>query len=102
MTRTATLGCVLLLLLAAARAQQAGHQQANNHPPLPISVCTRGRGCTPEPTAVTIDSNWLWLHKVGGQWRRDKRESEIKRRTIQSGVRDPPPPPKKKKKKKEV
>lgn len=58
--------CALLLAcgLAVVAAQQIGTNTVEQHPPLPVSVCTK-RGCKPEATSVVLDSNYRWVHQVG-------------------------------------
>jgi len=55
----------LLSLALAARAQQVGTYQAEVHPSLPMQTCTAS-GCTTVNTKIVIDSNWRWVHAVGG------------------------------------
>lgn len=52
-------------LLVAARAQQAGTETTETHPPLTVSECTSS-GCTSQDASVVIDANWRWVHDVGG------------------------------------
>jgi len=55
-----------LSLLAAVRAQQVGTNTAETHPSLPAQKCTAKGECTTLNTAITLDSNWRWLHTVDG------------------------------------
>jgi len=57
---------VALGLLGVASAQQAGTVVKEASPPMPLEHCTRASGCTAESAAVTMDSNWRWVHGVGG------------------------------------
>jgi cellulose 1,4-beta-cellobiosidase len=54
----------LLSVLSVAYAQQIGTLQTETHPPLTWQTCTAS-GCTTNQGAVTLDSNWRWLHAVG-------------------------------------
>ena len=56
---------IALSFLAIAYGQQAGTLTAEVHPQLPAQQCTKS-GCTTLNTAVVLDSNWRWLHNVGG------------------------------------
>lgn len=62
MFRTALVlgSCVLVM------SQQAGEVKPNFNLPLPIARCTKENGCVEEPTTVTMDANWRWLHEKGG------------------------------------
>ena len=55
----------LLSFFAGAFAQQAGTSTAENHPKLTYSTCTKS-GCTTSSNSVVLDSNWRWVHNVGG------------------------------------
>lgn len=52
-------------LVRLALAQQAGTNTAENHPALSYQKCTSS-GCSTVNTAVVLDSNWRWVHNVGG------------------------------------
>ena|ERR1700761_467418 len=52
--------------LAVVYGQQIGTNMAETHPPLTWSKCTAGGSCTSQSSAVVLDSNWRWLHNVGG------------------------------------
>ncbi|OLN96277.1 Exoglucanase 1-like protein 2 [Colletotrichum chlorophyti] len=54
-----------LSLLASAMAQQAGTDQAENHPKLSWQRCTSS-SCSNVNAEVVIDANWRWAHNVGG------------------------------------
>ncbi len=61
------LSLVALTLGAVALGQQIGTNQAENHPSLPFSKCTRTGGCTNVGTSkIVLDANWRWTHNVGG------------------------------------
>jgi cellulose 1,4-beta-cellobiosidase len=47
-------------------SQQAGEVKENYNLPLPIARCTMVNGCVEEPTTVTMDANWRWLHEKSG------------------------------------
>lgn len=51
--------------LAVAYGQQAGTETAEVHPPLTWETCTAS-GCTTNQGTIVLDSNWRWLHDVGG------------------------------------
>ncbi len=53
-------------LAGLAAAQQAGDQQSETHPAITWKKCTSGGSCTQTSASVVIDSNWRWLHEVGG------------------------------------
>ena len=52
-------------LFGLSAAQKAGQQTPEYHLPLPVTHCTKAGGCSTENHAVTLDSNWRWLHHVG-------------------------------------
>ncbi|KAL2797073.1 glycoside hydrolase [Aspergillus keveii] len=52
-------------LLSAVQAQKVGTQQAEVHPSLTWQECTDS-GCSTVDGEIVIDSNWRWLHNVGG------------------------------------
>jgi hypothetical protein len=64
MSRPSILG--LVLLAGAALAQQPGQYTPEVHPRLPTQQCTRLHGCRAMNTSVVLDSNYRWLHNVGG------------------------------------
>lgn len=53
-------------LAGLVAAQQAGDQQDETHPKLSWKKCSAGGSCTETNAEVVIDSNWRWLHEVGG------------------------------------
>jgi cellulose 1,4-beta-cellobiosidase len=54
------------LLLLGAQAQQPGTNTAEVHPLLQTQKCTLNGGCKPANTSIVLDSNFRWLHNVGG------------------------------------
>jgi len=52
--------------LAVAFGQQVGTNTPENHPQLSVQHCTGAGNCQSENGAVVLDSNWRWLHTVGG------------------------------------
>jgi cellulose 1,4-beta-cellobiosidase len=64
MSVTSTL--LLTALLQVASAQQAGQYTPEVHPKLPSQRCTTSGGCTTVNTSIVLDSNYRWLHNVGG------------------------------------
>jgi len=59
--------CLSLLLLSSfASAQQEGTNTPEVHPALPSQQCTMGGGCQTVQTSIVLDSNWRWVHNVGG------------------------------------
>lgn len=56
----------LLGLVASAAAQQAGTQQTETHPSMTWKRCRSGGSCQTVNGKVVIDSNWRWVHGVGG------------------------------------
>ncbi|KAL0956725.1 hypothetical protein HGRIS_002847 [Hohenbuehelia grisea] len=52
-------------LLGAVCGQQAGTLVAENHPPLAVTECA-ANGCIQTSKAITLDSNWRWLHTTQG------------------------------------
>mmetsp|Transcript_15172 Transcript_15172/g.47689 ORF Transcript_15172/g.47689 Transcript_15172/m.47689 type:complete len:610 (+) Transcript_15172:25-1854(+) len=56
------LAAMVTSLLGVATSQQAGTLHGEEHPPLLLKRCTVKKGCTLEPTAVTLDAQWRWLH----------------------------------------
>lgn len=53
-------------LFSIARAQQAGTQTPETHPPLTVQQCTTGGTCTTQSSSVVLDSNWRWVHTTSG------------------------------------
>ena len=53
-------------LFSVSRAQQVGTSQTETHTTLTWSKCTKSGGCTTQNGSVTLDSNWRWVHNVGG------------------------------------
>lgn len=47
-------------------AQQAGSVTPENHPQLPIQICSKASGCQTASTSVTLDANFRYLHNVNG------------------------------------
>lgn len=62
----ASLVVSLTLVFSSVSGQQVGNQKPENHPPLPIQLCTKSGGCQTQQKSVVIDANWRWLHNVGG------------------------------------
>ena len=55
----------LLSLSLAALGQQIGTQQAEVHPPITTYTCDSTGSCNPDAgSAVVLDANWRWTHKV--------------------------------------
>ncbi|RDX54300.1 cellobiohydrolaseI [Lentinus brumalis] len=61
-----TLALVSLSFLAITYGQQVGTLTAETHPKLSVSQCSSGGSCTTVQRSVVLDSNWRWLHDVGG------------------------------------
>jgi cellulose 1,4-beta-cellobiosidase len=53
-------------LMAVATAQQVGTDMAETHPKMSWSKCSSGGSCSTVQGEVVLDSNWRWLHTVGG------------------------------------
>lgn len=53
-------------LLVGAKAQQIGTNQAEVHPSLSWSKCSGSGSCTSNAGSIVLDSNWRWVHNVGG------------------------------------
>ncbi|GLB38001.1 putative glycoside hydrolase family 7 [Lyophyllum shimeji] len=61
------LALTALTFAAVVTAQQVGTQQAETHPKLSWQKCTKSGGCVTQSSgAVVLDSNWRWVHNVGG------------------------------------
>lgn len=56
---------VLFSLIAVSLGQQVGTSTAEVHPSLTWETCTTS-GCTTNQGSVVLDSNWRWVHDVGG------------------------------------
>lgn len=54
------------LLAALAAAQQPGQYTSEVHPSLPSERCTLRNGCVAANTSVVLDSQYRWIHNVGG------------------------------------
>ena len=57
---------VISAIVAAAAAQQIGTVTAEVHPILPSWECTVKGGCAAKNTTVVLDSDYRWIHTVGG------------------------------------
>lgn len=57
---------LLPVLAGVALAQQMGTYTPEVHPLLPSQWCTVKDGCTTKNTSVVLDSQYRWLHSVGG------------------------------------
>ncbi|PGH13437.1 hypothetical protein AJ80_06306 [Polytolypa hystricis UAMH7299] len=57
---------ILSSLLASAYAQQAGTEEAETHPKMTWQDCSAGGSCTTKNGEVVLDSNWRWVHEIGG------------------------------------
>ena len=55
---------IALLFATSVVAQQPGHQKDNDHPVITTSECTAS-GCSTKNKLITMDGNWMWLHKDG-------------------------------------
>ena len=64
MFRTAAL--LAFVSAAVVRGQQAGTSTAETHPSLSVSECEAGGSCTTQQRSVVLDSNWRWVHNIGG------------------------------------
>lgn len=56
----------LSILATSVFAQQPGAYTPEVHPLLPTQTCTRAHGCQTVNTSIVLDSNYRWLHNVGG------------------------------------
>lgn len=56
----------LLSLLSVVYGQQAGTNTAEVHPTISWQQCTASGSCSTVAGSVVLDSNWRWLHTVGG------------------------------------
>jgi len=56
---------IVAAALQLASAQQAGTQQAEQHPSLSFSECDASGSCQSKSGHVTIDANWRWTHVKG-------------------------------------
>ncbi|CAK4477771.1 unnamed protein product [Aphanomyces euteiches] len=63
--KIATAIAYLAAMVAFSNAQQVGTLTPEIHPSLPSQTCTAS-GCTTQNTKIVLDSNWRWLHNVGG------------------------------------
>ena len=61
-----TIATTAALLAASAYAQQAGTNTAEVHPKLTTQKCTGSGSCTDSQNSIVLDSNWRWVHNVGG------------------------------------
>ncbi|KAF2226827.1 glycoside hydrolase [Elsinoe ampelina] len=60
-----SVNAALFTLLAQAYGQQAGTSTPETHPKLATQSCTAS-GCTNVQNSIVLDSNWRWVHNVGG------------------------------------
>jgi len=49
-----------------AVGQNIGTNQAEVHPSLTVSTCTKAGGCTTKSGSVVLDANWRWTHTNTG------------------------------------
>merc|ERR1711971_1093910 len=56
---------LLLILPALNLGQKVGSYKENTHLKLDIEECTGVENCKKVNTAITLDSNWRWVHIVG-------------------------------------
>jgi len=56
---------LLFLLPAVNLGQKVGNYKENTHLKLDIEECTGVENCKKVNTAITLDSNWRWVHIVG-------------------------------------
>ena len=56
---------LIILLLTCALSQNFDTQKQEYHIPLSHQECTIS-GCQTKEGSITLDSNWRWLHNVGG------------------------------------
>lgn len=54
------------LLAIHACAQQVGTTTPETHPSLTFQKCSAGGSCQNQAGSVVLDSNWRWVHNVGG------------------------------------
>src|SRR5262245_55726440 len=57
---------LLSALVATTTAQLVGKNQAENHPSMSWSQCSKGGSCTKKAGKVVLDANWRWTHIEGG------------------------------------
>ena len=55
-----------LSFLAIAYGQQVGTLTTETHPKLSVQQCSAGGSCQTVQRSIVLDSNWRWLHNVGG------------------------------------
>ena len=63
---TYNVAAIAFSVLATVHAQQVGKNTPETHPSLPAQKCVAKGQCTTLETAITLDSNWRWLHNVDG------------------------------------
>jgi cellulose 1,4-beta-cellobiosidase len=56
---------IALTILGTVVAQQIGTQTAEKHPALTTTTCSKS-GCQTQDSSIVLDSNWRWVHNVGG------------------------------------
>ncbi|KAL9107007.1 MAG: hypothetical protein Q9227_008043 [Pyrenula ochraceoflavens] len=56
----------VLAFASLATAQQIGTNTPEVHPSLPSQKCTLAGGCQTVNTSIVLDSQYRWLHNVGG------------------------------------
>ena len=60
------LSLLALSYAAIAYGQQAGTLTTETHPKLSVQQCSAGGSCQTVQRSIVLDSNWRWLHNVGG------------------------------------
>lgn len=56
---------VAAVAIGLAAGQQAGTSQEGG-PSVPLKQCTKSGGCKDSQTTAVLDSNWRWVHNLGG------------------------------------
>lgn len=47
-------------------SQNTGNQKQEEHLPMNIQKCVSLGNCQTETSSITLDSNWRWVHNIGG------------------------------------
>jgi cellulose 1,4-beta-cellobiosidase len=65
--RRVTIGVIIVLAITPfVFSQQPGRNTPESHPKLQTHRCTQASGCVPANTSIVLDSNFRWIHDVGG------------------------------------
>ncbi|CAK4204467.1 unnamed protein product [Aphanomyces euteiches] len=63
-----TIALLASALVAFSNGQQIGAYSPEVHPVLQTQTCTKAGGCITQDSKIVLDSNWRWVHEIGGYY----------------------------------